>query len=146
MCFQFNYYRAVSNILLVTHLNVVPPIALQLLNNPLAAGGDFSSLVCLMNAAAPLEQSLADRLCEKLDCVLTQWYGLTEASPSVISQKEDQVHVRNTVGKILPGITVKIIDESNRGQLIRLRVAGSNTYKDYRMSTWRPGRAVHSRA
>lgn len=69
-----------------------------------------------MNAAAPLEQSLADRLCKRINCTLTQWYGLTEASPSVISQREDQVHVRNTVGKILPGITLKILDEEQNGK------------------------------
>ena len=99
----------------VSHLNVVPPIALQLLSNPLASTGDYSTLKCLMNAAAPLEQSLADQLCQKLTCCLTQWYGLTEASPSVISQTEDQVHIRNTVGKILPGMTVKILDENFQG-------------------------------
>lgn len=99
-----------------------------------------------MNAAAPLEQSLADRLCKKLNCVLTQWYGLTEASPSVISQKEDQVHVRNAVGKILPGITVKMLDDNNTGRSIKLIMVSFNAYKNDRMSTWCPRRAVHSRA
>jgi acyl-CoA synthetase (AMP-forming)/AMP-acid ligase II len=108
-------HRMIANGSLVSHLNVVPPIALQLLNNSLASSGDYSSLKCLMNAAAPLEQSLTDRLCKKLSCSLTQWYGLTEASPSVISQTEDQVHICNTVGKILPGISVKILDETLKG-------------------------------
>ncbi|KAG4439601.1 hypothetical protein IFR05_004896 [Cadophora sp. M221] len=119
----------------ITHLNVVPPIALQLLNNPLASTGDCTSLQTLMNAAAPLEQSLSDRLCKRLDCTLTQWYGLTEASPSVISQREDQVHVRNTVGKILPGITVKILDEEQRecehGVPGELCIRGPNVMQGY---------------
>ncbi|KAH7419737.1 4-coumarate-CoA ligase [Cadophora sp. MPI-SDFR-AT-0126] len=119
----------------VSHLNVVPPIALQLLNNPLASSGDYSSLKCLMNAAAPLEQSLTDQLCKKLKCRLTQWYGLTEASPSVISQTENQVHVRNTVGKILPGISVKILDEDlkelEHGVPGELCIRGPNVMQGY---------------
>lgn len=100
---------------IVTHLNVVPPIALQLLNNDLSLEGDFSSLQCLMNAAAPLEQSSTDRLCERLQCPLTQWYGLTEGSPSVISQRSDHVHVKGTVGKILPGITLRVVAPNGKG-------------------------------
>jgi len=119
----------------VSHLNVVPPIALQLLSNPLASTGDYSTLKCLMNAAAPLEQSLADQLCQKLTCCLTQWYGLTEASPSVISQTEDQVHIRNTVGKILPGMTVKILDENfqecEHGVPGELCIRGPNVMQGY---------------
>ncbi|KAH6691203.1 4-coumarate-CoA ligase [Leptodontidium sp. MPI-SDFR-AT-0119] len=119
----------------VSHLNVVPPIALLLLNNPLASSGDYSSLKCLMNAAAPLEQSLADRLCKRINCTLTQWYGLTEASPSVISQREDQVHIRNTVGKILPGITLKILDEEQNecehGVPGELCIRGPNVMQGY---------------
>ncbi|KAJ4988553.1 4-coumarate-CoA ligase [Stagonosporopsis vannaccii] len=107
------YYPAIqfgSKKTTVTHLNVVPPIALQLLNTPLATDIDTSSLKCLMNAAAPLEQSLSDRLCAKLDCSMTQWYGLTEGSPSVISQRQDQVHIKGTVGKLLPGLVMRVVD------------------------------------
>jgi acyl-CoA synthetase (AMP-forming)/AMP-acid ligase II len=97
--------------------------------------GDYSSLVTLMNAAAPLEQSLADKLCARLNCTLTQWYGLTEASPSVISQRPDHTHVKGTVGQILPGITVKIIDESGsecrHGVPGELCILGPNVMQGY---------------
>ncbi|KAL3418177.1 phenylacetyl- ligase [Phlyctema vagabunda] len=119
----------------VTHLNVVPPIALQFLNNPLADKGDYNSLQCLMNAAAPLEQNLTDLLCKKLGVVLTQWYGLTEASPSVITQRPDQVHIRNTVGKLLPGISLKVLDtnlnECPHGVAGELCIKGPNVMQGY---------------
>ncbi len=99
----------------VTHINVVPPIALELLRNPMARDGDFSSVQCLVNAAAPLKQNLADELSRRLDCVITQWYGMTEASPSVISQREDETHIRNTVGRLLPGMELKIVDGDGKG-------------------------------
>jgi 4-coumarate--CoA ligase len=100
----------------VTHINVVPPIALELLRNPIARNGDFSSVQCLVNAAAPLKQNLADELSKRLNCVITQWYGMTEASPSVISQREDEAQVKNTVGRLLPGMELKIVDENGKGK------------------------------
>ncbi|KAL1625554.1 hypothetical protein SLS56_007301 [Neofusicoccum ribis] len=51
----------------VTHLNVVPPLALALLRaEPEAVGGgDLACLRCLVNAAAPLKQPLADALARR---------------------------------------------------------------------------------
>jgi len=101
---------------LVTHVNVVPPIALALLQSPLAAHADFSSVKCIMNAAAPLKQALADALSKRMGCVLTQWYGMTEASPSCISQREGEAHIPNTIGRLLPGMQMRIVDENGRGR------------------------------
>lgn len=47
---------------------------------------------------------------------MTQWYGMTEASPSVISQREDETEIKGTVGKLLPGMAMKIVDDKGRGQ------------------------------
>jgi 4-coumarate--CoA ligase len=99
----------------VTHINVVPPIALAILQSPLSTKADFSSVRCLMNAAAPLKDNLAKALCKLVGCVVTQWYGMTEASPSVISQREDEAHVPGTIGRLLPGMQLRIIDEEGQG-------------------------------
>ncbi|KAK3115292.1 hypothetical protein LTR53_005515 [Teratosphaeriaceae sp. CCFEE 6253] len=119
----------------VTHVNVVPPIALALLQSPLAARADFSSVRCLMNAAAPLKQTLADALCERMGCVLTQWYGMTEASPSVISQRESEAHVPDTIGRLLPGMQMRIVGETGcdvpRGQPGELLIRGPNIMAGY---------------
>ncbi|EMC95141.1 hypothetical protein BAUCODRAFT_149163 [Baudoinia panamericana UAMH 10762] len=117
----------------VTHVNVVPPIALALLQSPLAAEADFSSVKCLMNAAAPLKQALADKLCKRMDCVLTQWYGMTEASPSVISQREGEANVPHTIGRLLPGMQMRLIDETDvpQGQPGELLLRGPNMMAGY---------------
>ncbi|KAF4547704.1 AMP-binding enzyme 1 [Elsinoe fawcettii] len=119
----------------ITHLNVVPPMALEFLRNPAAANGDFSSVRCMMNAAAPLKQEIADLISKKLDCVVTQWYGMTEASPSVMSQKENQVHVRGTVGRLLPGMELRIMKEDGSDVAIgdpgELAVRGPNLMQGY---------------
>ena len=100
----------------VTHVNVVPPIAMAILRSPLTAKADFSSVRCLMNAAAPLKPELADALCSRIGCVLTQWYGCTEASPSVISQREDEAHVRGTIGRLLPNMQMRVVDAQGAGK------------------------------
>lgn len=99
----------------VTHINVVPPIALEFLRNPEASKGDWSSVRCLMNAAAPLKERQADELCKRYNCVVTQWYGMTEASPSVASQREEETHIVGTIGRPLPGIEMRIVDENGKG-------------------------------
>lgn len=99
----------------VTHINIVPPIALSLLQSPGLAIADVSSLRCLINAAAPLKQDLADALRAGFGCVVTQWYGMTEASPSVITQREVDACVRGTIGKLLPGMRMRIVDEAGQG-------------------------------
>ncbi|KAK7409176.1 hypothetical protein QQX98_008669 [Neonectria punicea] len=104
----------------ITHINIVPPIALEFLRNPIAATGDYSSVQCLINAAAPLNQRQADQLAEKFGCVVTQWYGMTEASPSIASQREEEVNVPGTIGRLLPGIEMKVIDENYKGRLTRV--------------------------
>lgn len=97
-------------------MNIVPPLALEFLRNPMATQGDYTTVKCVMNAAAPLKQEISDQLCARLGCVLTQWYGMTEASPSVISQNQSQVHFRNSIGKLLPGIELRVIDDDGQGK------------------------------
>lgn len=71
-----------------------------------------------MNAAAPLRQTQADQLSQRLGCVVTQWYGMTEASPAIASQREEETIIPNTIGRLLPGIEMRIIDEQGNGKLL----------------------------
>jgi acyl-CoA synthetase (AMP-forming)/AMP-acid ligase II len=100
----------------VTHVNVVPPIAMAILRSPLTASADFTSVKCLMNAAAPLKPELADALAKRVGCVLTQWYGCTEASPSIISQRESEAHIPGTIGRLLPNIQMRVVDAHGAGK------------------------------
>lgn len=100
----------------------MPPIALEFLRNSEATQGDWSSVQCLMNAAAPLKETQAKELCTLYGCVVTQWYGMTEASPSISSQREDETHVAGTIGRPLPGVEMRIVDEDGKGRLYNSRL------------------------
>ncbi|GME49421.1 4-coumarate--CoA ligase-like 7 [Neofusicoccum parvum] len=120
----------------VTHLNVVPPLALALLRaEPEAVGGDLACLRCLVNAAAPLKQPLADALARRFGVVVTQWYGMTEAAPSLASQAEEEVGVRHTVGRLLPGVEARVVGEEGEecgvGVSGELVVRGPNMMAGY---------------
>ncbi|KAG8162978.1 hypothetical protein KVR01_007456 [Diaporthe batatas] len=116
----------------ITHINVVPPIALEFLRNPEAAKGDWSSVQCLMNAAAPLKQKQSLELSRRYGCVVTQWYGMTEASPSVASQREDETNVDGTIGRPLPGMEMRILDENGDDAKVgEFVLRGPNIMKGY---------------
>ncbi|KAL4869902.1 hypothetical protein BDV12DRAFT_184856 [Aspergillus spectabilis] len=100
--------------ILVSHINIVPPIALRLLQATATGTKDFTSLKCLINAAAPLKEVVSLELSQRMGCSITQWYGMTEASPSVISQREDEVGITGTVGKLLPGMSMRIVDSEGK--------------------------------
>lgn len=72
-----------------------------------------------MNAAAPLRQIQADQLSRRLGCVVTQWYGMTEASPAIASQREEETSIPNTIGRLLPGIEMRVVDERGHGKSLQ---------------------------
>ncbi|KAM5344308.1 hypothetical protein ACJ41O_012845 [Fusarium nematophilum] len=116
----------------ITHINVVPPIALEFLKNPIADTGDYSSVQCLVNAAAPLSQQQANALEKRLGCVVTQWYGMTEASPSIASQREDETNVPGTIGRLLPGIEMRVLDEEDKDTRVgQFAIRGPNIMQGY---------------
>ncbi|KAH7367113.1 4-coumarate-CoA ligase [Plectosphaerella cucumerina] len=116
----------------ITHINVVPPIALEFLRNPVASEGDYSSVQCLVNAAAPLDQRQADELSKKIGCVVTSWYGMTEASPSVASQREEETNIRGTIGRLLPGMEMRVVDEEGKDASVgEFIIRGPNIMQGY---------------
>ncbi|KEF51434.1 uncharacterized protein A1O9_12583 [Exophiala aquamarina CBS 119918] len=125
----------------ITHLNIVPPLALQFLSDPLARKGDYSSIKALINAAAPLKQEIADKLSELMGCAVTQWYGMTEASPAVACQREGEVNVQNTVGKLHYGMALRIVDEEGNdcaeGEPGEFWITGPNIMQGYTTSEHR---------
>ncbi len=78
----------ISKVILVTHLNVVPPIALQLLNNPLASEGDFTSIKCLMNAAAPCMYRPPANIHDELECSIEETCLMIKSSEILDFRKE----------------------------------------------------------
>ncbi|KAL5333088.1 hypothetical protein BJX70DRAFT_403913 [Aspergillus crustosus] len=118
----------------ITHINIVPPIALRLLQSA-DDNTDYSSVKCLINGTAPLKEVVSTELSRRMGCTITQWYGMTEASPSVISQREDEVTITGTVGRLLPGMSLKIVDaegaECGLNKPGELLIQGPNLMRGY---------------
>src|SRR3990172_7795184 len=73
---------------------------------------DLSSLRIFFASGAPMPPSLAVEIEEKLGCTVVGLLGNTDFGPISCSSVDDGVEVRhNSVGKALPGIELRIVDE-----------------------------------
>ena len=68
----------------ITHTVLVPTMLAMLLDAPGADAADLSSLRHVQYAASPISAELQQRVLERLpDCDVAQFYGMTEAAPTV---------------------------------------------------------------
>jgi acyl-CoA synthetase (AMP-forming)/AMP-acid ligase II len=95
----------------VTVACIVPPIVLALAKHPNVDRFDLSSLEYVLSGAAPLDASLADAAAQRLNTLVVQGYGLTEASPVVSAPARDPSIARpGSIGLILPSTEIQIVD------------------------------------
>ena len=95
----------------VTHIFIVPPIALALAKHPAVEGRDLSSLRVTMSGAAPLGAELADQVSERIGGVVMQGYGLTETSPVTHGNPIDPGRVKpGTIGPPVPETECRLVD------------------------------------
>lgn len=52
---------------------------------------------------------------------------MTEASPAIASQREDEAIISNTIGRLLPGIGMRIIDEEGNGKWFKAHTPSRDT-------------------
>ncbi len=92
---------------------------------------DLSSLRTGIMAGAPCPAEIMKAVIEELGCNVCICYGLTEASPVItMTRFTDSVKSRvETVGQILPGVEVKIVDDA-RNEL-PVSVAGELACRGY---------------
>ncbi|KAJ2879623.1 hypothetical protein FB639_003043, partial [Coemansia asiatica] len=95
----------------VAHL--VPPIIIQLAKNPVVNRYNLTSLAYIVSGAAPLTQETQREVQKRLNCIVAQAYGLSEASPVTHRATTDSVPPGST-GYLLPSMHCKIIDESGK--------------------------------
>jgi acyl-CoA synthetase (AMP-forming)/AMP-acid ligase II len=96
----------------ITYAYVVPPILVALAKHPLVSEFDLSSLDGIMSGAAPLGPELARAVEQRLGCVVSQGYGLTETSPvthMAPSQRRGQCP-HDSVGPSVPNTEIIIAD------------------------------------
>jgi acyl-CoA synthetase (AMP-forming)/AMP-acid ligase II len=121
----------------LTHLYLVPPIVLALAKHPLVEQFDLSSVRLVNSGAAPLDEALQAACAERLGCLVTQGYGMTETSLACHTTPEDRTKVRGgAVGLTLPNMESKIVDvvtgaELGVGERGEICVRGPNVMRGY---------------
>jgi long-chain acyl-CoA synthetase len=97
----------------ITHTVLVPTMLQLLLDAPGADSADLSSLRHVQYAASPISAELQARVLERLpDCDVAQFYGMTEAAPTVTHLTPED-HRRGgprlrSVGTPVPGVEVEV--------------------------------------
>ncbi len=120
----------------ISIVNVVPPILLALAKHPIVDNYDLSSLRYLSSGAAPLSEDLARSVSQRLGCIVTQGYGLTETSPVTHFGADPEVDGPASVGPCIPNTECRIVDPATGqnqgyGQLGEIWIRGPQVMKGY---------------
>lgn len=120
----------------ITAIAVVPPILIFLINSPLVAKYDLSSLKFVGCGAAPLAPEVITAFGKLLPHTkLSQGYGLTETSPAILSPTAAG-SAGTAGGNIIPNTEVMIVDvtsgrELGAGEKGEIWVRGPQVMKGY---------------
>ncbi|KAF7956266.1 hypothetical protein EAE96_005186 [Botrytis aclada] len=123
----------------ITSLNMVPPIVVMLVKSPLTKQYDLSSIIDMTSGAAPLSGEVIDAA-EKLwpngNVKLTQGWGMTEGTCSLLGCDTRQDPIPNSVGELNANCHAKIVDpetleELKQGERGEIWVQAPNIMKGY---------------
>jgi long-chain acyl-CoA synthetase len=130
----------------ISHTALVPTMLAMLLDAPGFSRADLSSLRNIQYAASPISPELQQRVLEHLDCEVAQFYGMTEASPTVshLSPEEHRLGFQGhepqhrrlaSMGVPVPGVEVEIRDAAGvilgPGEIGEIWVRGPNIMLGY---------------
>ena len=102
----------------VTLSHIVPPIVLQLAQNPIIDNYDLSSLKMIFSGAAPLGVELSRECIERVGCGIRQGYGMTETSPVTHSSPPNPADMKlGAVGTAAPNTECKLVDPASGEEL-----------------------------
>jgi acyl-CoA synthetase (AMP-forming)/AMP-acid ligase II len=102
----------------VTLSHIVPPIVLQLAQNPMIEKYDLSSLKMIFSGAAPLSEDLSRECMERVGCGIRQGYGMTETSPVTHSSPPNPDDMKlGAVGTTAPNTECKLVDPASGDEL-----------------------------
>jgi len=118
----------------VTIIPGAPPLWLAFSHMDDAPADSFATVRLALTGAAKMPEEAMRRLKERFGLSLLEGYGLTEASPVVTSSAGMEVKV-GSVGKVLDGIQVRLVDEEGndalQGDAGEVWVKGPNVFKGY---------------
>ncbi|MEZ4681763.1 MAG: AMP-binding protein [Caldilineaceae bacterium] len=95
----------------ITYMNLVPPLVLGLAKHPLVDKFDLSSLRTIVSGAAPLGAPLEQECSARLGCIVTQGYGMTEASPVTHFRLYNGGATKpGSIGPVIPNTECQVVD------------------------------------
>ena len=116
-------------------LVVVPVMLQRMLDDPASHEVDLSSLSVLFLSGSQLGSALCSRALEKLGPVVYNLYGSTEVAYASIATPSDLTASPSTVGRVLRGSVVRILDERGRplpaGRTGRIYVGNQIQFEGY---------------
>jgi long-chain acyl-CoA synthetase len=115
----------------ITHTVFVPTMLAMLLEAD--RGDDLSSLRHMQYAASPISAELQARVLARFDCDVAQFYGMTEAAPTVSQLTPLDHRTRperlSSMGAPVPGVQVELHEVA--GEVGELWVRGANVMLGY---------------
>ena len=95
---------------------------------------DFAHTRLLISGGEPLPPQIGAGFQDKFGVPLLEGYGMTESSP-VVALNSQTTRKAGSVGKVIPGVQVKIVDDHDEpvsadvdGEIL---IAGPNVMKGY---------------
>jgi long-chain acyl-CoA synthetase len=121
-----------------THAVFVPTMLAMLLEHPDFGSTDLSSLRHIQYAASPISPDLQRRVIEAFDCDVAQFYGMTEAAPTVshLTPQDHRAGERlRSMGTPVPGVQVDVRGPLGEplapGEIGELWIRGPNIMRGY---------------
>jgi long-chain acyl-CoA synthetase len=118
----------------VTNIPGAPPMYVAWSSQP-GLREAFGSVRLLLTGAAPVPQSVLEQITTSTGLPVFEGYGLTEAAPGVSSTLVDGVAKPGSVGKALPGVELRLVDEDGEaaedGDPGEIVVRGPNLFSGY---------------
>lgn len=134
---RFSPERALEDIgrYRVTIFPGVPTMYAYLLNSPALAAADTGSLRFGITGGAIMPQKLIEETEAKLKIPVLNMYGITETASWVTYAHHTMRQPFGSVGKALPGLTVRVVDRADRdvplGEIGEIIVRGPNVMRGY---------------
>jgi acyl-CoA synthetase (AMP-forming)/AMP-acid ligase II len=97
----------------ITHVFMVPPQFVAVLDHPRTDAADLSSLEIVLSAGSALRTETKRRILERIGPGLMELYGLTEGVATIL-RPEDVTRKTDSVGTPFVGSEVRIIDDAGR--------------------------------